>query len=592
VEFGGDVLFSNLDLAIHERDRLCLVGRNGSGKSTLLKIAAGLIEPEEGERVVRPGTRIAYLEQEPKMSAHKTVEEFVAQGLGADQSNAIHRVGAVLDPLDLDGAAPLIDLSGGEQRRAALARALVGEPDILMLDEPTNHLDLPIIEWLEDYLKSFNGAFILISHDRKFLMDLTRACLWLDRGSLKRINKGFAEFDAWSEQEFAREEVRLKKLDKRIAAETEWSHKGITARRKRNQGRLRRLYALRQERAQQRLKPGKAALAVDSGSGSGSLVIEAKNISKGYGDAKNPVIKDFSTKIMRGDKVGIIGKNGSGKTTLLKLLTQSIAPDQGSVRMGTNLTTAVFDQKRSTLDPELTLWQTLCEDGGDHVMVRGRPTHVVTYLKDYLFVEGQARQPVGSLSGGERNRLLLAQALAKPSNLMILDEPTNDLDMETLDLLQEMLCDYEGTVLLVSHDRDFLDRVVTSTIALEGQGEATEYAGGYSDYLKQRRENLSESRPPKTKQKPKPKDKPNQDRQPQKISYKYEHRAKELVRLLPELESEMTDIDRELHSPGLYDKSPEKFSALAQRLDQKKALLNELEEEWLEIEMMREALEK
>ncbi|TNE57618.1 MAG: ATP-binding cassette domain-containing protein [Alphaproteobacteria bacterium] len=591
--YGNETLFSGIDLALQENDQLCLVGRNGSGKSTLMKMIAGLVEPDEGERFVRPGVHLAYLEQEPDFSPYKTLGAYVAEGLAADEQDAAHKVEAILASLALTPDLDPANLSGGELRRAALARTLIGNPEVLLLDEPTNHLDLPTIEWLENYLKSYRGAFILISHDRTFLTHLTKACLWLESEELKRHNKGFEDFERWSESEFERVEEERRKLDAYIKREVSWAHKGTTARRKKNMGRLRRLYALRDERRNQILRVGKASLGVDVGQASGTLVIEARHAWVQYPGKDQPTIKDFSTRIMRGDKVGIVGPNGSGKTTLLKLLTGELEPTTGTVRLGTNLTTLSIDQKRADLDPEASLWETLCEGGGDQVMVRGQPVHIMTYLKDFLFVESQARQPVKSLSGGERNRLLLAKALAKPSNFMVLDEPTNDLDMETLDLLQDLLFDYEGTVLLVSHDRDFLDRVVTSTIVLDGSGDALEYAGGYSDMLAQRqgtpfgvkeagqqpREKKKEAKAPKEK------------KAPTKLSYKHEHRAKALVSELPQQETLVATLEAELSSGNLYQTDPDLFAKKAKALEAAKETLAALEEEWLEIETLREALD-
>ncbi|TNE42561.1 MAG: ATP-binding cassette domain-containing protein [Alphaproteobacteria bacterium] len=592
--YGIETLFSGIDLALQENDQLCLVGRNGSGKSTLMKVIAGLIEPDEGERFVRPGVHLAYLEQEPDFSGFKTIGDYVAQGLAADEQDAAHKVEAILASLSLTPTLDPAHLSGGELRRSALARTLIGDPEVLLLDEPTNHLDLPTIEWLENYLKSYRGAFILISHDRAFLTHLTRACLWLEGEELKRHNKGFADFERWSEAEFDRVEEERRKLDAFIRREVSWAHKGTTARRKKNMGRLRRLYALRDERRNQILRVGKASLGVDVGQASGTLVIEASHASVQYPGTDKPIIRDFSTRVMRGDKVGIVGPNGSGKTTLLNLLTGKLAPSSGMVRLGTNLSMLTIDQKRADLDPDTSLWETLCEGGGDQVMVRGAPVHVMTYLKDFLFLESQARQPVKSLSGGERNRLLLAKALAKPSNFMVLDEPTNDLDMETLDLLQDLLFDYEGTVLLVSHDRDFLDRVVTSTIVLDGSGDAIEYAGGYTDMLAQRqgtpfgaKETGSDARK-KDKGAKAPKDK----KSPTKLSYKHEHRAKELARDLPEQEALVAKLEAELSTGNLYQSDPDLFAQKAKSLEAARQRLGALEDEWLEIETLREALDQ
>lgn len=582
--FADQVLIGGASFALAPGDRLCLVGRNGSGKSTLLRIAAGLVDPDGGEIFRQPGTRIAYLEQVPDFGGAKTVIDYATSG-GAEA----YKAAAALDELKLSPTADPSKLSGGEGRKAALARVLAEEPDILLLDEPTNHLDLPSIEWLEDRLSQFRGAFILISHDRAFLRRLAAGCLWLDRGVIRRLDKGFGAFEEWSEQILAEEEVTQRKLDKLIEQETQWSREGISARRTRNQGRLRRLHALRAERASHVQQTGRVELAAESGPSSGSLVIEAKNITKVWPQpdgSERVAVRDFSTRIMRGDKIGLIGPNGAGKTTLLKILTGALEPDSGTVRLGTNLTTVYIDQSRGSLNPEATLWDTLCEGGGDQVMVRGKPRHVVSYLRDFLFRESQARQPVKALSGGEQCRLLLARALAKPSNLLILDEPTNDLDMETLDLLQEMLCDYEGTVLLVSHDRDFLDRVVTSVIALDGEGRAEEYPGGYSDYLRQRKERTAPAR--QVQQAPAPK--AERPKTQAKLSYKDARALEELQARMPKLESEIAAAEERLADPDFYTNDPDGFHKTSEKLERLRAELSEAEERWLELEMKREEL--
>ena len=581
VAFADQVLIDGAGFALAPGDRLCLVGRNGAGKSTLLRIAAGLIEPDGGERFLQPGTRVSYLAQAPDFGGAKTILDYVTAA-GAEP----HQAEAVLDELGLDPHMLTANLSGGEARKAAIARVLADEPDILLLDEPTNHLDLPSIEWLEDRLSQFRGAFVLISHDRAFLRRLTAGCLWVDRGTVRRLDKGFGQFEEWTEQILAEEEVVQHKLDRLIVAETQWSREGISARRKRNQGRLRRLHAMRSERAKAIAQTGRAVIAADTGTASGTLVIEAKHISKAYGE--RVIISDFSTRIMRGDKVGLIGPNGAGKSTLLKMLMGILPPDTGSVRLGTNLTPVILDQTRASLDPEATLWQTLCEGGGDQVMVRGQPRHVVSYLRDFLFRESQARQPVKALSGGEQGRLILARELAKPSNLLVLDEPTNDLDMKTLDLLQEMLTDYEGTVLLVSHDRDFLDRVVSSVIALDGHGGAEEYPGGYSDW---RRFKASRDTPTVPAKPVKASVKNDRiQKSSTKLSYKDSRLLEDLAKRMPRLESDIAKLEEKLADPDLYSRDPEGFARITAQHDSLRNELSEAEETWLELEMKKAEL--
>ncbi len=588
---GKETLFEDLSLHVTARDRLCLVGRNGAGKSTLMRMIAGDIEPDRGEIFRQPGLKVTYLEQEPNRDHYATVRDYVAAGLPEEDpehpSDRNHLVAPVMSEISIDGDKEPGTLSGGEWRRAALARALVGQPDILLLDEPTNHLDIDAIEWLESFLSSFNGAFIIISHDRKFLTDLTSACLWLERASVHRLNKGFGHFDDWSSQIIDARRAEQEKLGKLIERETEWSHKGITARRKRNQGRLRKLYDLRDRWRENHEAQAVAKMATTSGEVSGRMVIEAVNISKHYDGQNEPIIAGFSTRILRGDRVGIIGANGAGKTTLLRMLTGSLPPDEGRVKLGTNLTPIYVDQRRDTLKPEETLWETLCPLGGDQVSVLGTKKHVVAYLKEYLFKEEQARQPVGTLSGGERNRLLLARSFTRESNLLILDEPTNDLDLETLDLLQEMLSDYNGTVLLVSHDRDFLDRIVTSTIALEGDGHATEYPGGYADYLRQRKKPEKTNTPTQKKSSPK---KEKTTKPQRKLSYKQQRRSEELSDLLPKLDLVISKLEQDLADPDLFSNNPERFNKTIAALEEARKRKNTAEEEWLELELLKEEL--
>ena len=576
-------LFAEVDLAIGRGERMCLVGRNGSGKSTLLRILAGETQPDEGERFLQPGTRIAYLPQEPDLSGYASIEAFVAAG--ADESRQ-HRAGLLLHALGLDGSRGTEGLSGGEARRAALARALVDEPDVLLLDEPTNHLDIRAIEWLEGELARLDSAIVMVSHDREILRRLSRTTLWLERGRLYRQDQGFDAFDDWSEKLMEEEARADRVMDKRIAEETRWSREGISARRRRNQGRLRRLQEMRVERAKRPDAASLQGLGAESGGRSGRLVAEALGIGKSYGD--NVVLRDVSMRIMRGDKVGLIGPNGAGKTTLLRLLTGTLDPDEGSVRLGSNLAIVYLDQGRARLDGDPTVQEVLCERGGDQVYVRGEGRHVASYLAAFMFAPSLARARVSTLSGGERNRLLLAWALAQPANLLVLDEPTNDLDMDTLDLLQEMLADFDGTVLLVSHDRDFLDRVVTSTIVLEGDGRAEEYPGGYSDYRRQRAavatETQADARP---SGKPAP---PRSRAASRKLSYKQQHRLEELGRRMPALESEIADLQAGLADDAAYRRDPEAYLKIADTLKARQSELTAAEEEWLELESLRESL--
>jgi ABC transport system ATP-binding/permease protein len=583
---GDQTILDGVDLSIEPGERISLVGRNGAGKSTLLRILAGAPIADGGTRFVQPGTTVETLPQEPDFSAHGTVAHYIAAGLhDSHHGHTDYRVEAILDEVRLDGHRAPSELSGGEARRAALARVLVAEPDVMLLDEPTNHLDLPTIEWLEAKLSSWRGAFVLVSHDRRFLTNLTRAVLWLDRGIVRRLDEGYDAFEQWSADILEREATERHKLDRLIERETEWAGKSIRARRTRNEGRLRALGELRKQRRQQIGPVGRATIEVGEAQQSGALMITARNISKRFGD--KVIVKDFSTRIFRKDRVGLIGPNGAGKTTLLKMLIGEIEPDTGSVKLGANLLPEVIDQRRTALDPDKTPWEILAERG-DHVLVRGAPRHVMTYLREYLFKDEQARQPVRTLSGGERNRLLLAKALAAPSNLLVLDEPTNDLDADTLDLLQEALDDYDGTVLLVSHDRDFLDRLVTSTIALEGDGTAIEYAGGYSDYLSQRGSReapVAAASVPRKEKAPAP-----VREQKQRLGYKRERALAELPKKIEALQVEIAGINEALADATLYSRDPKTFNAKTARLGAVQAELENAETEWLELEMLREEL--
>jgi len=580
LRFGAEPLFDGLSLSVAADERACLIGRNGAGKSTLLRLLAGVTESDGGSRFVQPGIRVAYLDQEPAMTGVATVADYA----GLDAGERAYRVPMLLSALGLHGEQPLEALSGGQARRTALARVLVQEPDVLLLDEPTNHLDIRAIEWLERELAGFAGAVVSISHDRRFLANTTQAVWWLDGGRLRRSDKGFAHVEAWQEALFARERREREKLDRRIAEETRWSHAGISARRRRNQGRLRRLQELRSERRRLLGPTGQVRLEADSGRLSGKLVIEAEHIAKAYDG--QPVIEDFSTRVLRGDRVGLIGANGAGKTTLLRMLTGALAPDSGRVRLGANLQTVYLDQQRAMLTPEASVQDVLCPAGGAQVIVRGEARHVASYLQQFLFDPAQARQPVSALSGGERNRLLLARALAQPANLLVLDEPTNDLDMDMLDLLQEMLSDYDGTLLLVSHDRDFLDRVVTSTIALEGDGLPVEYAGGYSDYLSQRGARPAPPAPTGTAKKAPAA--PARPRSGRKLSYHQQRRLEALPGEIETLQDELAALEAELADAELFRRDPDRFAAATARLETAQAELAAAEEAWLELELLRE----
>ncbi len=586
---GNTPLLQGAALSVAPGERLALVGRNGSGKSTLLRIAAGELEAEGGTRFLHPGTTLRYLPQEPDLSGHATVLEVVLSGLGpADDP---HRARWLLEQLGLSGEEEPARLSGGEARRAALARALAPEPDILLLDEPTNHLDLPAIEWLEAELTAARGALVLISHDRRFLERLSRATVWLDRGATRRMERGFAHFEDWRTQVLEEEEREAHKLGRQILREEHWMRYGVTARRKRNVRRVAELGALREARRARAKPQGVAKLEAAEAQQSGSLVIAAEGIAKSWGEAV--VVKAFSTRILKGDRVGLVGRNGAGKTTLLKMLTGELAPDEGDVRLGTNLAMASLDQMRGALDPDATLADTLTEGRGDQVWVGGKPRHVIGYMQDFLFAPQQARTPVGKLSGGERGRLLLARALAAPSNLLVLDEPTNDLDLETLDLLEEMLADYGGTVLVVSHDRDFLDRVCTSVIMSEGGGRWQEYAGGYSDMVAQRGEGVvlraapkpATARPAET-QHPAP-----ASEAPRKLGFKEQHALNTLPATMERLAREIGVLRKWLEDPQLYSRDPKGFAAKSAALAEREVALGAAEEEWLRLEMLREELE-
>ncbi len=592
LSFGTHELFTDVELYVNRGDKIALVGRNGSGKSTLLKVIAGIQDADSGEIFLHPGVKVAYMPQTPDFAGYKTLREVVLSGLPEKERNQEYRADMIISQMGIRAEQHPDESSGGERRKAILSKTLIGEPDILLLDEPTNHLDMPTIENLEETIKNFAGAVIVISHDRMFLNNISKTTFWLDRGILHRNNKGFKYFEEWQEQLIEQEIIAQKHLNKKIEAETEWLHKGVTARRKRNMGRLRRLQQLREERRNQIKRAGTIKLEVEESEGRSKLVIEAKNINKSYGNRQ--IIKDFSIKIMRGNKIGIVGPNGAGKTTLIKLLTKRLAPDSGFVRIGKNLEEAYFDQNLSDLDNKKTLWKTLCNEG-DHVYVRGQYRHVVAYLKDFLFKPEQAQTPVGALSGGERNRLMLALELSKPSNLLVLDEPTNDLDMDTIDLLQEVLDEYQGTALIVSHDRDFLDRVATSVIYMSGDGTAFEYAGSCSELQQKLKEDRLRKSPDSSKtskvKQPLPAAKAPQAKKQVKLSYKQQRALDVLPQEIEALEQQISAIEKELSDSSLYGKNPERFDELTQMLAQSQNLKANKENEWLEVELLKDELE-
>ena len=586
--FGSTPLIERADLTVHARDRICLVGRNGSGKSTLLKIAAGLVEADSGDRFVKPGTSWRYLPQDPDLSSYANVETYVRDGLvGADDG---YRIPYLLDALGLKGDEDPSYMSGGEKRRAALVRTLAPEPDILMLDEPTNHLDLPAIEWLEGELGNIRAALLLISHDRRFLESLSRKTLWMDRGETRELNKGFGHFEDWRDEVLEQEELDRHKLARQIHREQHWVVHGVSGRRKRNVRRLKELGSLRKELKSAKKVVGQADITVTQGRSSGKRVARLTDVSKAF-DGRT-VIDTVSMRIHRGERIGIVGPNGSGKSTLLKLIMGEIEADSGTVELGLNLEPLVIDQNRSTLNPDWTLADALTDGGGDSVIVNDQPRNVIGYMKDFLFLPEQKRTPIHALSGGERGRLQLARGLRLPSNLLVLDEPTNDLDLETLDLLQEIVADYAGTVILVSHDRDFLDRTVTRTLAYEGDGKWQIYAGGYSDLIAQRGSGVKarqDGKSDRAKSHKTTKSDEAQKPSPAKLSYKHKFRLEKLPEEMAAIEVEIETLNTAMADPELYAKDPERFQETSDAVVAAHAKLAELEEEWLELEMMREA---
>jgi ATP-binding cassette subfamily F protein uup len=589
--FGGTPLLEGASLAVPPGARISLVGRNGSGKSTLLKIAGGLVEADKAERIVQKGVSLRYLPQEPDMSGFNTTLEYVEAGL--DDLDMAYRAQYLLGELGLTGQEDPKTLSGGENRRAALARVLAPEPDIIMLDEPTNHLDLPVIEWLEQELKSLRSALVIISHDRRFLSNLTRTTVWLDRGITRTVEKGFAEFEDWRDEFLEQEEIERHKLDRKIVREEDWVRHGVSGRRKRNVKRMANLQGLREQRRNTRHVVGAVNMTVTEGETSAKLISNAENISKAYGD--NIIIKDLSVKVARGDRIGLVGPNGAGKTTLLNILTGSLAPDSGKIKIAENLQMVTLDQRREMLNPNWTLQEALAGERADYVQIGDSKRHVIGYMKDFLFTPEQARTPVSRLSGGERGRLMLARALAKPSNFLVLDEPTNDLDLETLDLLQEMIADYPGTVLIVSHDRDFLDRTCTTIVCSEGQGEWGVYAGGYTDMVAQRGAGVAakvarniektEDAKPVVEAPPSPPSTPKR-----KLSFKEKHALDTLPGRMEDLEAEIAKLQDKLGAPNFFAKDPDGFAKASAALEKAQSKLSKCEEEWLELEMLKNEL--
>lgn len=581
LHFGLNPLFDDITLHIKKGDKICLIGRNGSGKSTLLKVISGLMDIDSGEIYSEPGLKITYMDQESDLSGFTTLKDYILSGLNPD-SHEEYKADILIEELDILAHQEVQTASGGEKKKAALAHALIQEPDVLLLDEPTNHLDITTIEKLEEIIKNFSGAVIVISHDRRFLTNISTNTFWLDRGKIHINDKGYAFFNEWQEEIINQEIIEQKNLNKRIQEETEWLHKGVTARRKRNMGRLRRLIALREERKNQIKQVGKVKMEADKGAIQSKLISELKHVSKSFGERE--IVKDFSTRILRGNKIGIVGPNGAGKSTLIKLITKRLEPDSGFVRIAKNLEEGYFDQNRIDLDPKKTLWKTLCPEG-DHIFVRGSYRHVVSYLKDFLFTSSQANSPVGILSGGEKNRLMLALILSKPSNFLVLDEPTNDLDIDTLDLLQEVLDEYDGTVLIVSHDRDFLDKVAVSLLYMQGNGEVIEHVGTYSELINALQKNKKEK--PQLKEKQKEKTIPKTvNEKPKKLSFTQKHQLEKLPSEIEALTQKASLLEEKLNDPTLWEKSPAEFTQISTKLANLKTQIEEKENLWLELEIL------
>ena len=587
LSFGEKQIFEGLNLLIQPRDRIALVGRNGSGKSTLLKVLQGLVIQDEGERILSKGLSVGYMEQDPNLSEFVTLKDYVCSGVLVSD---YHEGEKVAQNLGVDLDMPVNVSSGGERRRAALTKLIAENHDIMLLDEPTNHLDVEAIEWLEAELKGLSKSFIVISHDRKFLSNLTNDTIWVDRGQARRCSIGFGGFEAWRDKIWHEEDEKIHKLNRKIRSESRWAVEGISARRKRNQGRLRNLEKLRAERQSYISRTGLAKMKLESRTKSGQLVLKADKVSKSFGE--KCIIRNFSIQIRKGDRIGIVGPNGIGKSTLLKILLGEVIPDLGTAKLGSNLIVAKFDQMREQLNLENSLWQNLTDDPtmkasgkAGQIMVRGKSKHVAGYLKEFLFSESQLRSPVKSLSGGEKARLLLAKLMARESNLLILDEPTNDLDLETLDLLQEVIAEYEGTVLLISHDRDFLNRTVDTSIILTGQGEFVKIAGSWEDYNNLKAKNETQNKGEYLDKK-KNVSKPPKREMPSKAEFSFvdKHRLDEIPNLIDRLEYEIKQLETFLSDSNLYLEHPNKFEKASAALIERQAEMKKLEDEWFKLE--------
>ncbi|MEO1703053.1 MAG: ABC-F family ATP-binding cassette domain-containing protein [Pseudomonadota bacterium] len=588
--FGGKPLLSEVSCAIHTGERIALVGRNGSGKSTLMKIMAGAVEATSGDIVKARSAAVSYLSQTPDFGDAPTAEAYIFEALNA--TDDVSRARQLADGLSVKLDADPNTLSGGEARRAALAKTLASEPDLLLLDEPTNHLDLPTIEWLESFVARSRSAIIAISHDRRFLENISRKTYWLDRGALRENPKGFAHFEDWRDKVLEEEELEQHKLARKIVREEHWLTHGVSGRRKRNMRRLGQLHDLRRQYREHESAPDTVKLEASGSDKSGKRVIEADALGFAYVQQR-PQVANFSIKINRGDRVGIVGPNGAGKTTLVKLLTGELAPQSGHLKQGVNLEVAQLDQRRDAFDPAESLEHFLTDGRGQSLIVNGEQRHVTGYMKDFLFKPEQARTPMRELSGGERARLMLAKLMARPANFLILDEPTNDLDLETLDVLQELIADFDGTVLLVSHDRDFLDRTVNVTIAPDESraGHWIRYAGGYADMVAQRKNETVKSAEPDKKKAKKVAEQQDKPKSTGKLTYKIKYALEKLPAEIDALNGEISELSKKMADPDLFSKDPEKFDALSRALTEKQDLVSAKEEEWLEAEMAREAAE-